>query len=95
MCQKSLYTPTGVHTTCTHPVMPLAKRTTSDKTLKDKFYEFAINTKYDGYQRRVASMVYKFFEKKTGSGASVIEELAQELHKQVIKLQMKKSPCEI
>ena len=28
-------------------------------------------------------MVYKFFEKKTGSGASVNEELAQELHKPV------------
>ena len=30
-------------------------------------------------------MAYKFFEKKTGAGASVNEELAQELHKPVIK----------
>ena len=30
-------------------------------------------------------MAYKIFDKKTGSGASVNEELAQELHKPVIK----------
>ena len=30
-------------------------------------------------------MIYKFFDKKTGSGASVNEELAEELHKPVIK----------
>ena len=30
-------------------------------------------------------MVYKFFDKKTGSGASVNEKLAKVLHKPVIK----------
>ena len=30
-------------------------------------------------------MVYKFFDKKTRSGVSVIEQLAEELHKPVIK----------
>ena len=30
-------------------------------------------------------MVHKFFDKETASGASVNEELAQELHKPVIK----------
>ena len=30
-------------------------------------------------------MVYKFFEKKTGSGISVNKELAEELHKSVTK----------
>ena len=30
-------------------------------------------------------MVYKYFDKKTGFGASVNDELAQELHKTVIK----------
>ena len=71
----------------------LAKRTISDKILKDRAYINAINSKYDGYQRGLASMVYRIFEKKTGSRAiatskartSVIEELAQELHKPVIK----------
>ena len=30
-------------------------------------------------------MVYKYFEEKTGSGASVNEELLQEQHKPVLK----------
>ena len=65
----------------------LAKTTISDKILKDRAYEIAINPKYDGYQRVLANMMYKFFDKKTGSGAgaSVNEELAQELHKPVIQ----------
>ena len=43
------------------------------------------NPKYDVYQRGLASMMYKFFNKKAGSGMSVNEELAQELYKLVIK----------
>ena len=31
-------------------------------------------------------MVYKFFDKKTGAGISVNEQLAEELHKTVIKI---------
>ena len=42
----------------------LAKRTASDKILRDKAFDIAKNTKYDGYQRGLASMVYKFFDKK-------------------------------
>ena len=30
-------------------------------------------------------MVYKFFDRKTGSGISVNEQLAEELHKPIIK----------
>ena len=30
-------------------------------------------------------MVYKFFDKKTGSGMTVNEKLAEELHKPIIK----------
>ena len=63
----------------------LAKRTISDKILKDKAYEIAINPKYVGYERALASMVYRFFDKETASGASVNEELAQKLNKPVIK----------
>ena len=37
--------------------------------MKDRAYEIPRNRRYDGYQRLLASMVYKFFEKKTGSGA--------------------------
>ena len=42
----------------------LAKRTQSDKVLKDKVFEIANNPKCDGYQTGLASMVYKFFDKR-------------------------------
>ena len=45
----------------------LAKRTISDKILKDRAYEIARNRGYDGYQRALAVMIYKCFDKKTGS----------------------------
>ena len=41
----------------------LTKRTQSHKTLRDKGFEIAKNPNSDGYQRGLASMVYKFFEK--------------------------------
>ena len=45
------------------------KRRKIEKVLKDKAFKITSNPKYDGYQRGLASMVYKFFEKKsTGSG---------------------------
>ena len=47
----------------------LEKRKQSDKVLKDKAFEIVNNPKYDGYQRGLPSMVYKFFDKKSkGSG---------------------------
>ena len=47
----------------------LAKRTQSGKALKDKAFAIANNPKYDGYQKGLASMVYKFFDKKSkGTG---------------------------
>ena len=47
----------------------LTKRTKSDKVLKDKAFNCASNPKYNGYERGLASMVYKFFDKKSkGSG---------------------------
>ena len=46
-------------------------RTEADKVLRDKAYDIASNPKYDGYQRGLASMVYKFFDKKSiGSGTT-------------------------
>ena len=50
----------------------LAKRTISDKILKDRAYEIARNRNYDEYQRALASMVYMFLDKKTGSGISLL-----------------------
>ena len=45
----------------------LGRRPASDKVLKDKAFNIAKNPKYDGYQRGVASMVYKLFDKKSAS----------------------------
>ena len=67
------------------------------KVLKDKAYNIASNPEYDGYQRGLESMVYKFFDKKSmGSGTAepsslerIVKDssliLADELHKPVIK----------
>ena len=42
----------------------LARRTASDNILRDKAFNIAKNPKYDRYQRGLASMVYKFFDKR-------------------------------
>ena len=57
--------------------------------MKDRAYQIAKSRKYDGYQRALASMLHKFFDKKTGSGISVNEQLAEELHKPVKNLKEK------
>ena len=76
----------------------LLNRTRADKVLRDRAYEIASDNKYDGYQRGLASMVYKFFDKKTGgSGVRKVNrkrvgaisessaKLANELHKPVVR----------
>ena len=67
----------------------LTKRTAADKNLKNKAFHIAKDPKYDGYQRGLASMVYKFFDSKvSGSGAKLMPEnkqLANELHKPIIR----------
>ena len=47
----------------------LAKRTQSDERLRDRAFEIASNPKYDEYQRGLASMIYKFFDKKSGENS--------------------------
>ena len=73
----------------------LARRTASDKVLRDKAFNFAKNQKYDGYQTGLASMVYKFFDKKSKGGGvnnetKQNEQLAEELHKPIIKTFLKR-----
>ena len=46
----------------------LVRRTQSDKVLRDKAFNIASDPKYDGYQRGLASMLYKFFDKKSSGG---------------------------
>ena len=60
----------------------LAKRTASDKVLRNKAFNIAKNSKYDGYKKRFVSIVYYFFDEKTaGSGINMDannEKLAEE-----------------
>ena len=66
----------------------LTKRTQSGKVLRDKAFKIASDPKYDGYQRELASVVYKFFNKKT-RGSGIANEpnyqLANEHHKPIIR----------
>ena len=71
----------------------LEKRTQSDIVLKNKALKIASNPKYNGYERGLASMVYKFLDKKSkGSGLKENQwdflqnsQLANELHKSIIR----------
>ena len=61
-----------------------------DFVLKDKAFEIASSPKYDGCQRGLASMIYKFFDKKSkGTGIKneikQNQQLANELQKPVIR----------
>ena len=66
----------------------LKRRTGSHTILKDEVFNIAKNPKYDGYQRGLASMVYKFFDKKS-AGSGIANEpnyqLANELQKSVVR----------
>ena len=59
----------------------LINRTEADKVLRDKAYCIASNPKYDGYQRGLASMVYKFFDKRS-IGMNFINLLLKNLMKE-------------
>ena len=68
----------------------LARRTASEKVLGDKLFNIAKTPKYDRYQRGLAFMVYKFFDKKSkGSGVNIEvkpgKQLAEELNKPIIR----------
>ena len=71
----------------------MLNRTRADKILGYKAYDIASNPQYDGYQRGLASMVYKFFDSKVaspdkmtvGSGVNENIKLANELHKPIIR----------
>ena len=71
----------------------LVKRIQSDKVLRNKAFKIENYPKYDGYQRRLASMVRKIFDKKSASlnkssGSGIVNEpiyrLANELNKPII-----------
>ena len=65
----------------------MPKKTESDKALKDELFEIGINSKYNGCERGLASMVYKFVDKKPkGSGIKCVsnQQLPDELHIPII-----------
>ena len=76
----------------------LTRRTACDKILRDKAFNIVKTPKCDGYERGLASMVYKFFDEKTSGGAATLasksaienenmsnKELAEELQKPIIR----------
>ena len=77
----------------------LARRTASDRILRDKAFNIAKNPKHDGYQRGLASMVYKFLDKKSARSGIANNnnnnnnnneikqnlQLVKELHKPIIR----------
>ena len=74
----------------------LANITESDKVLRNKAFQIARDPKCDGYQQGLASVVYKFFDKKSSGSdvaASLVNksatepnyQLANELHRQIIR----------
>ena len=72
----------------------LVKEKQSDQVLKDKAFKIASDPKYDCYQRGLASMVYRFLDKKS-KGSDIANEpnyqLVNELHKPIVrKIQKKK-----
>ena len=82
----------------------LKGRTASHKVLRDKAFNIAKNPNYDGYQRRLASMIYKFFDKKSAlftnkyisgggvnTGVKHNEHLVKDLHQPIIRNFLKKN----
>ena len=70
-------------------VKDLTRRTASGKILRDKAFNVAKNPKYYGYQKGLASMAFKLFDKKTSRDAiknknMSNQELAEEIHKSII-----------
>ena len=60
-------------------------RKKSDVVLKNKALKTAMNPKVNGYQKTLASMVWKFFDKRTKGMGLNNSILAEELHKPIIK----------
>ena len=67
----------------------LAKRKASDKVINNKGFNISKNPKYDEYQRGLASIICKFFHKKTASDSGIKsmpnQQLTAELYKPFIK----------
>ena len=75
----------------------LTKRAESDKVLRGKDFKIASNSEYDGDQKRLASIIFVFFDEKSrGSDVSMLtnkaaiksmpkQQLEDELHKSIVR----------
>ena len=62
------------------------KRTESDKVSSNKAFKIASDPICNGYERGLASLIYKFFDKKfksSGIKSMSNQQLADELHKPI------------
>ena len=88
ICKNELDKACSAHDAAYSDSKDLTKRTVADKILRNRAFNIAKDKKYDWYQRGLAYMVYKFFDKKSaGSGVKHVntklapqnQELAEEL----------------
>ena len=63
----------------------LEKRTQSDVVLKNKSFKIAADRSKNGYERALAGMVFRFFDKKSNGSGLKNQQLADELHKSILK----------
>lgn len=54
----------------------ITRRTTSDKATRDKAFKIASSSKSDEYRRGIASIVFKFFDKKSKRCGAVRDQTA-------------------
>ena len=69
----------------------LTRRTAANKSLRDKAFNIAKDSKYDAYQRGITSIVYKFFGQKN-LGDTIKNEIIfnKDLAEKLLKLIIKK-----
>ena len=63
----------------------LTRRTASDKILHDKAFNIAKNSKYNEYQRILALMFHKYFDKKASAGSTKLENKSLDLKQEYFK----------
>ena len=93
ICKNGLDEACFQHDMAYNKFKDLEKRTQSDIVLRKKAIKIASNPKYNGYERGLGSIVYKFFDKKSkGSGLKENQgnflqnsQLADEFHKPIIR----------
>ena len=64
MCKNELDKACFKHDAAYAKYKDVENRLIADDKLQNSAYDIASNPKYDGYQRGLASMVYKFFNSK-------------------------------